>query len=190
MGTSGNPARWGRCSSTLAHALRTGEKRQRAARRLRLRLSSRGVDCRKAELLENDLVSLPLLPKTDLLESSSAQTLRFDLDWARECSLMLDGASDEPNDPRLLATIDRSGLTAHQLGYSSAHDFRQRFHMPLRPLPDLDVLIHQKCGWPSDPEILLRGRFDSSRLTMVGKDKNGYPRKLTNDGIGRIQAQT
>ena len=131
-------------------------------------------------LLEHQVAAQPLLLKNDLLEASSGRTLVRDLDWTTAASSKLNGISREANERQEFGLTPQSMSTAHQVGYERARDFRKTFDIPDSPVDDFVALLHRRCEWPSEPEIILEGPPNPSRLAMIGRDGAGYPRLVTN----------
>jgi len=132
------------------------------------------------DLLEHQVASQPTLLKNDLLEASSGKTLSRDLDWTTAAASKLNGIAAETNDRQDLRSSLQSMSTAHQVGYEKARVYRKTFDIPASPVGDVVALLHRRCGWPSDPEIILEGPPNPSRLAMIGTDGAGYPRLVTN----------
>jgi len=58
---------------------------------------------------------------------------------------------------------ERKSITTYQFGYNQAHRFRASIDLQSQPIPNLAGLLHQKCGWPEDAEIIL----ESSKPTSL-----------------------
>ena len=129
------------------------------------------------DLLEHAVAAQPPLLKSDLLEASSGKTLGRDLDWTTAAASKLNGIAGETKNLQELGSIPRA---APQVGYQMARAYRQDFDIPDGPIDDVVVLLHHRCGWPLEPEVILEGPRNPSRLAMVGKDRGGHPRLVVN----------
>ena len=54
--------------------------------------------------------------------------------------------------------------------------------IPVDPIPDLAKVLHDRFGWPSDPQIILEGSSAPSLNALVGRDSHGYPRVVEKPG--------
>ena len=133
------------------------------------------------ELLEHEVAAQPAPLRADLLEASSGKSLGLDLDWTKRASSKLMTVSDATVSQSRPQSRDGIASSAHRFGYQEARDFRNVFEIPDRALPDLLDVLHERCGWPADPEIVLDGCSNPSKLAMVGKDHEGYPRLVAKE---------
>jgi hypothetical protein len=140
------------------------------------------LDERLIDLLEQDVARLPLLLRADLLGASVSQSLQADLDWVKAASGRLSPWPGESDIPLRAEPTERKSITAYQFGYNQAHRFRASIDMQSQPIPDLAGLLHQKCGWPEDPKIILESANATSLDALVGSDAQGYPRIVERPG--------
>jgi hypothetical protein len=124
-------------------------------------------------LMENELPAQPALLRGDLLEATSANALVHDLKWMHHAASRL---RTLPEATTVNGQRESKRQNAHEVGYQKARQFHHQLGLPEGPLPNLLDVIHEKCGWPTEPEIIIERPGTLSRFTMVGKDKEGIPR--------------
>ena len=117
--------------------------------------------------VEYDYVDKQSIPTAGLSPASPTAL------WARP------GESDIP---LRAEPTERKSITAYQFGYNRAHQFRAFIDMQSQPIPNLAGLLHQKCGWPDDPKIILESSNATSLDALVGSDSQGYPRIVEKPG--------
>jgi hypothetical protein len=123
-------------------------------------------------LLEARVKLLGTEVRRDLLEATSCQALRSDLDWLTQA---LAQGFDEQTTPAADGSRGSPSPTAHQLGYQRAESFRAVFGVHLGPISDLSRLLTEQCGWPAENEYLHLIEGTTNFAALVGKDSQGRP---------------
>jgi len=141
------------------------------------------LDDQFSELLEHEVAGLPGTWRTDLLKASAGQFLQADLQWLKNASDRLNPLFNESasihSPPGL---TERKSTAPYQFGYDRARWLRASMDIPVDPIPDLAKVLHERFGWPSDPQIILEGSAAPSLNALVGRDSHGHPRVVEKPG--------
>lgn len=125
------------------------------------------------QVMQSRISGLPPELQQDVLDATTGNELKEDLDWLDQAlsHVSIDAGSSN-GAPTALS------ITAHQLGYERAAQFRQRCSLPPEPISDLSMLLHERCGWSAPDQQTLALPGTTTLSALVANDQNDTPRLI------------